>query len=69
VILNAPPGTACPVIETVKESNFCILVTEPTPFGLNDSELPAGMLKKLESPKGVVVNKPDVGDREVWSYW
>jgi MinD superfamily P-loop ATPase len=68
VILDAPPGTACPVIETVKGSDFCLLVTEPTPFGLNDLELAVGMLEKLEIPKGVVVNKSDVGDREVWDY-
>ena len=68
VILDAPPGTACPVIETVKGSDFCILVTEPTPFGLNDLELAVGMLEKLGIPKGVVVNKSDVGDREVWNY-
>jgi MinD superfamily P-loop ATPase len=68
VILDAPPGTACPVIETVKGSGFCLLVTEPTPFGLNDLELAVGMLEKLEIPKGVMVNKSDVGDREVWDY-
>ena len=67
-ILDAPPGTACPVIETVKGSDFCILVTEPTPFGLNDLELAVGMLEKLGIPRGVVVNKADVGDREVWDY-
>jgi MinD superfamily P-loop ATPase len=68
VILDAPPGTACPVIETVKGSDYCILVTEPTPFGLNDLELAVGMLEKLGIPRGVVVNKADVGDREVWDY-
>jgi MinD superfamily P-loop ATPase len=68
VILDAPPGTACPVIETVKGSDFCILVTEPTPFGLNDLELAVGMLEKLGIPKGVIVNKSDVGDRKVWDY-
>jgi MinD superfamily P-loop ATPase len=68
VILDAPPGTACPVIETVKGSDFCLLVTEPTPFGLNDLELAVGMLEKLGISKGVVVNKADVGDREVWDY-
>ncbi|HUL38445.1 MAG TPA: ATP-binding protein [Thermodesulfobacteriota bacterium] len=68
VILDAPPGTACPVIETVKGSDFCLLVTEPTPFGLNDLELAVGMLEKLEIPKGVVVNKADIGDRGVWNY-
>jgi MinD superfamily P-loop ATPase len=68
VILDAPPGTACPVIETVKGSNFCILVTEPTPFGLNDLELAVGMLEKLGIPMGVVINKADIGDRKVWDY-
>jgi len=68
VILDAPPGTACPVIETVKGSDFCLLVTEPTPFGLNDLELAVGMLEKLGIPKGVVINKADVGDRKVWDY-
>ena len=68
VILDASPGTACPVIETVKGSDFCLLVTEPTPFGLNDLELAVEMLEKLRIPKGVVVNKADVGDRDVWDY-
>jgi MinD superfamily P-loop ATPase len=68
VILDAPPGTACPVIETVKESNFCLLVTEPTPFGLNDLELALGMLEKLGIPMGVLINKADIGDRNVWHF-
>jgi MinD superfamily P-loop ATPase len=68
VILDAPPGTACPVIETVKKSNFCLLVTEPTPFGLNDLELAVGMLEKLGIPMGVVINKADIGDRNVWNF-
>jgi MinD superfamily P-loop ATPase len=68
VILDAPPGTACPVIESVKGSDFCLLVTEPTPFGLNDLELAVGMLEKLGIPRGVVVNKADIGDRGVWDY-
>lgn len=68
VILDAPPGTACPVIETVKGSDFCLLVTEPTPFGLNDLELAVGMLEKLRIPKGVIINKSDVGDQELWDF-
>jgi MinD superfamily P-loop ATPase len=68
VILDAPPGTACPVIETVKGSDFCLLVTEPTPFGLNDLELAVGMLEKLGVAMGVVINKADLGDRNVWDY-
>jgi MinD superfamily P-loop ATPase len=68
VILDAPPGTACPVIETVKGSDFCLLVTEPTPFGLNDLELAVGMLERLGIPMGVAINKADIGDRKVWDY-
>jgi MinD superfamily P-loop ATPase len=68
VILDAPPGTACPVIETVKGSGLCLLVTEPTPFGLNDLELAVGMLEKLGIPIGVVINKSDIGDRTVWAF-
>lgn len=64
-ILDASPGTSCPVIETVKGSDFCLLVTEPTPFGLNDLELAAGMVKKMEIPMGVVINRADVGDQGV----
>lgn len=68
VILDAPPGTACPVIETVKGSDFCLLVTEPTPFGLNDLELAVGMLEKLQIAMGAVVNKSNIGERNVWAY-
>ncbi len=68
VILDVPPGTACPVIETVKGSNFCILVTEPTPFGLNDLELAVGMLEKIGVPIGVVINKTGIGNRDVWDF-
>lgn len=64
-ILDAPPGTSCPVIETVKGSDFCLLVTEPTPFGLNDLELAAGMVGKLEVPMAVVINRADIGDHGV----
>ncbi len=68
VILDAPPGTSCPVIETVKGSDFCLLVTEPTPFGLNDLMLAVGMLKKLTISMGIVINRADVGDEEVYGY-
>jgi len=68
VILDAPPGTSCPVIAPVKGSDFCLLVTEPTPFGLNDLELAVGMAEKLRVPMGVVVNRADVGDRGVWDF-
>ena len=68
VILDAPPGTSCPVIETVKESDFCLLVTEPTPFGLNDLMLAVELLKQLAIPIGVVINRSDVGNKDVHHY-
>jgi len=68
VIIDAPPGTSCPVITAVKGSDFCVLVTEPTPFGLNDLILAVEVLRKLEIPFGVVINRCDIGDGKVESY-
>ena len=68
VIIDVPPGTSCPVIEAVKGSDFCVLVTEPTPFGLNDLILAVEMLRLLEIPFGVVVNRSDVGDDKTDEY-
>ncbi len=67
-IIDAPPGTSCPVIEAVRDSHVCMLVTEPTPFGLNDLELAVGMVRKLGLPHGVIINRADVGDRRVVEY-
>lgn len=67
-IIDAPPGTSCPVVESVKETDFCALVTEPTPFGLNDLRLAVEMVRTLEIPLGVIVNMADIGDRAVWEY-
>jgi MinD superfamily P-loop ATPase len=68
VIIDAPPGTSCPMIESIKESDFCILVTEPTPFGLNDLMLAVEVTKKLKIPSGVIINRSDIGDRRVEEY-
>jgi len=68
VILDAPPGTSCPVIETVKGSDFCILVTEPTPFGLHDLKITVQVLEDMAIPFGVVVNRAGIGDRKVYDY-
>ncbi|MDD5282223.1 MAG: ATP-binding protein [Candidatus Omnitrophica bacterium] len=65
VIIDAPPGTSCPVITAVKGSDFCVLVTEPTPFGLNDLILAVEVLRKLQVPFGVVINRSDIGDGKV----
>ena len=68
VILDAPPGTSCPVIETVKGIDFCILVTEPTPFGLHDLKITVQVLEDMAIPFGVVVNRAGIGDRKVYDY-
>jgi MinD superfamily P-loop ATPase len=68
VILDAPPGTSCPVIETVKGSDFCILVTEPTPFGLHDLKITVQVLEDMAIPFGVVVNRAGIGDKKVYEY-
>ncbi len=68
VIIDAPPGTSCPVIAAIKKSDYCILVTEPTPFGLNDLVLAVEVLRKLKIPFGVVINRSDIGDDKVDQY-
>jgi len=67
-IIDVPPGTSCPVVESVKGGDFCLLVTEPTPFGLNDLVLAVGVLRKLRIPFGVLINRADVGDTKVDEY-
>jgi MinD superfamily P-loop ATPase len=68
VIIDVPPGTSCPVVEAVKGSDFCLLVTEPTPFGLNDLTLAVEMVRDLHVPFGVVLNRAGVGDDGVQEY-
>jgi len=57
VILDAPPGTSCPAVATLKETDFALLVTEPTPFGLHDLELAYEVTKALKVPAAVIINK------------
>jgi len=68
LILDSPPGTSCPVIEAVKDAEFVLLVTEPTPFGLNDLELAVGMVRELSIPFAVAINRSDVGNEDVKEY-
>jgi MinD superfamily P-loop ATPase len=68
VILDSPPGTSCPVIQTVKGSDFCVLVTEPTPFGLHDLKIIVQVLENMKIPCGVVVNRAGVGDKKVYQF-
>ncbi len=68
VILDAPPGTSCPVIETVRDVDYCILVTEPTPFGLHDLHLAVETMRQISVPFGVVVNCWGIGNDAVEKY-
>lgn len=67
-ILDCPPGTSCPVIESVRGCDLLLLVTEPTPFGLNDLKLAVEMARALKLKFAVAINRANSGDREVWSY-
>ncbi len=64
-IIDAPPGTSCPVITAMRGSDFVVLVTEPTPFGLHDLKLAVGAVRVLDLPCGLVINRSDMGDSRV----
>ncbi len=68
MIFDCPPGTSCPAIEGVRGSDLVLLVTEPTPFGLNDLKLAVEMVRVLKIPMAVVLNRCDIGDDEVRRY-
>ena len=68
MIIDAPPGTSCPVIEAVKGTDFILLVTEPTPFGLNDLKLAVGMVRELGIPFAVVVNRSEPDEHMTRQY-
>jgi MinD superfamily P-loop ATPase len=67
-LIDAPPGTSCPVIAAMKDTDFVLLVTEPTPFGLHDLKLAVEAVKLLKIPMGLVINRADMGDDMVKSY-
>jgi len=67
-IIDSPPGTSCPVIESVRGCDFLLLVTEPTPFGLNDLRLAVAMADEMALPVGVVLNRADLGDGKTHLY-
>ncbi|HIE29049.1 TPA: (4Fe-4S)-binding protein [Candidatus Poribacteria bacterium] len=67
-IIDSPPGTACPMIEAVKGSDYCVLVTEPTPFGYHDLTLAVEVVRELDVPCGVIINRANIGDDKVQQY-
>jgi MinD superfamily P-loop ATPase len=68
VIIDSPPGTSCPVIESMKGSDFVCLVTEPTPFGLSDLKLAVDTVREINIPFGVIINCDGIGDDRVKEY-
>jgi MinD superfamily P-loop ATPase len=68
MIYDAPPGTSCPVVETVTNADYIILVTEPTPFGLHDLKITVELLKDLQKSFGVIVNKAGLGNDDVYHF-
>jgi len=68
LVFDSPPGTSCPVIESVRDADLVLLVTEPTPFGLNDLKLAVEMVRALELPFAVVINRADMGDDQTRQY-
>ena len=68
VILDAPPGTNCPVIAALGDVDYVVLVTEPTPFGLNDLKLAVALVRTLNLPFGVVINRADSGNDDGGRY-
>lgn len=68
VILDAPPGTSCPVVETISDADYVILVSEPTPFGLHDLKLMVELVRELALPFGVIINKAGLGNQEIYNY-
>ncbi len=67
-IIDAPPGTSCPVIAAMKNTDFVLMVTEPTPFGLHDLKLAVEAVKILGIPSGLVINRSDIGNDSVLKY-
>jgi MinD superfamily P-loop ATPase len=67
-ILDAPPGTSCPFIQTVSAADYVVLVTEPTPFGLSDLKQSVETLRKINKPFGVIINRAGLGDYNVQQY-
>jgi len=68
IILDAPPGTSCPVVETISDVDYIILVAEPTPFGLHDLKLMLALVREIDKPFGVVINKANMGNRDLHEF-
>ena len=68
LLIDCPPGTACTTVAAVEESDFAVVVTEPSPFGLSDMKLVIKLLRDMKIPFGVVINKAEENEKEVKDY-
>ncbi len=68
IIYDAPPGTSCPVVETIIDADYVILVTEPTPFGLHDLKLMLEIMEEIKKPFGIIINKAGLGNNEIYEF-
>lgn len=68
VILDCPPGASCAVVQSLEGCDFCLLVTEPTPFGLHDLKIAVALVRKLGIPFCVALNKAIEGDSRIQDY-
>jgi MinD superfamily P-loop ATPase len=68
ILYDAPPGTSCPVVETIIDTDYVILVTEPTPFGLHDLKLMLEILEEIKKPFGIIINKAGMGNNDVYEF-
>jgi MinD superfamily P-loop ATPase len=68
VIIDSPPGTACSLVASVHKTDYCILVTEPTPFGLHDLKISVQVLKNIGIPMGIIINRAGIGDKKIYEY-
>lgn len=68
VLLDSPPGISCTFIATVSSADYIVLVTEPTPFGLNDLKLSVETVQQMEKPFGVIINRAGLGDKAMYDW-
>jgi MinD superfamily P-loop ATPase len=68
VILDAPPGASCPVVESIRGADYVLLVTEPTPFGLHDLRQAYELTRELDVPAGLIINRDGIGNTDVDAY-
>ena len=68
IFIDSPPGTSCATVAAVEDTDYAVIVSEPTPFGVSDMKMVVEMLRQMKIPFGVVINKAGLGDKEIYDY-